>query len=88
MYDKTSLNTLQLSFLLISQQRYYMGTVIPILQKKKQTNNWESERFKCHMQVKTIGHWEDLNFPSPVSLLLSAQTEAHCVRSECRIGPT
>ena len=35
MYDKTSLNTLQLSFLLISQQRYYMGTVIPILQKKK-----------------------------------------------------
>ena len=35
MYDKTSLNTLQLSFLLISQQRYFMGTVIPILQKKK-----------------------------------------------------
>ena len=35
MYDQTPLNTLQLSFLLISQQRYYMGTVIPILQKKK-----------------------------------------------------
>ena len=86
MYDQTPLNTLQLSFLLISQQRYYMGTVIPILQKKKKY--WESERFKCHVQVKTIGHWEDLNFPSPVSLLLSAQTEAHCVRSECRIGPT
>ena len=85
MYDKTSLNTLQLSFLLISQQRYFMGTVIPILQKKKY---WESVRFKCHVQVKTIGHWEDLNFPSPVSLLPSAQTEAHRVCSECRIGPT
>ena len=35
MYDKTPLNTLQLSFLSISQQRYYMGTVTTILQKKK-----------------------------------------------------
>ena len=39
MYDQTPLNTLQLSFLLISQQRYYMGTVIPILQKKKNTGS-------------------------------------------------
>ena len=40
MYDKTPLNTLQLSFLLISQQRYYMGTIIPILQiKKKNTGS-------------------------------------------------
>ena len=35
MYDKTPLNTLQLSFLSIWQQRYYMGTVTTILQKKK-----------------------------------------------------
>ena len=34
----------------------------------KKKKYWESERFKCHVQVKIIGHWEDLNFPSPVSV--------------------
>ena len=87
MYDKTPLNTLQLSFLLISQQRYYMGTIIPILQIKKK-KYWESERFKCHVQVKIIGHWEDLKFPSPVSLTaVSTDWRSHCVHSECRICP-
>lgn len=65
MYDKTPLNTLQISFLLISQQRYYMGTIVSILQIKKYTG---SQRFKCHVQVKIIGHWEALKFPSLVSM--------------------
>lgn len=44
---------------LISQQSCFVGTIIPILQKTK-TKNWESERFKCHVEVTTVGHWKDL----------------------------
>ena len=65
MYDQTPLNTLQMSFLLISQQRCHMGTIILMLQigknKKKKTKSW---RFKCHVQASLGGS----EFPSPVSM--------------------
>ena len=85
MYGQTPLKILQwISFLLISQQSCFMGTIIPILQK---TKNWESERFKCHVEVTTVGHWKDLSFSSPVSMTaVSTDWSSHCVHSECRVG--
>ena len=47
MYDKTHLNTLQLSFILISQQRYYMGTIILILQIKKKILGVREIQMSC-----------------------------------------
>ena len=42
----------------------------------KNKNKKMTERFKCHVEVTTVGHWEDLSFSFPVSML-SAKTEAH-----------
>ena len=74
MYDQTPLNTLQMSFLLISQQRCHMGTIILMLQieKKKKT---KSGRFKYHVQASLGGS----EFPYPVSMTAVSTDWAHTV---------
>lgn len=66
MCDQTPSSTLQISFLLVSQQNCIIGTIIPILQMKK----LGVRDTKYHSQAVTAGQWEAraLSFLSPVSM--------------------
>ena len=74
MYDQTPLNTLQMSFLLISQQWCYMGTIILMLQiEKKQTGSQGDLSVMCKC------HWEYPSFLSPISMTTVSTDCAHTV---------
>ena len=60
MYDQTPLNTLQMSFLLISQHRCHMGTIILMLQIGK--NKKKKKRSQGDLSAMCKRHWEDLSF--------------------------
>ena len=34
----------------------------------KNKNKKMTERFKCHVEVTTDGHWKDLSFSCPISM--------------------
>ena len=56
MYDQTPLNTLQLSFLLISQQRCYMGTILPFYKKKKK----KKKKTGSQRDLSVICKWKQM----------------------------